>query len=50
LRLRYADPPAERVLEAGDAGLCLPRQVHSVEPLGAVKMRVDFYDTDPDAG
>ena len=47
LRLRYAEPPAERILERGDAGLCLPEQVHSVEPLGAMRMRVDFYDTDP---
>ena len=47
LRLRYAEPPSERLLEAGASALCLPQQVHSVEPLGAMKMQVDFYDGDP---
>lgn len=47
LRLRYAEPPAERILKPGDAGLCQPQQVHSVKPLGPMRMRVDFYDRDP---
>jgi len=48
LRLRYAEPPAERVLGAGEHGVCQPEQVHSVEPIGAVRMRVDFYDHAPE--
>ncbi len=48
LRLTYLDPPSEIVLDPGTSGLVLPRQHHFVEPLGAVRMRVDFYDQLPD--
>lgn len=47
MRLDYADPPSTRLLEAGEAGLCAPQRVHSVAPLGPMRMRVDFYDRDP---
>jgi hypothetical protein len=36
------------VLEEGGSGLLLPQQDHFVEPLGPMKMRVDFYDAPPD--
>jgi tellurite resistance-related uncharacterized protein len=44
-RLRYQvlDPPSEVILEPGHPGLVLPDQPHRVEPLGRVRMRVEFY-------
>ena len=47
LRLVYLDPPSETILDPDTPGLVLPQQPHLVEPLGAVKMRVDFYDRPP---
>ncbi len=48
LRLIYDDGTQERLLEPGVAGLLLPEQVHRVEPLGPVRMRVEFYDVPPE--
>lgn len=48
LKLTWLDPPSDVVLEEGGSGLLLPQQDHFVEPLGPMKMRVDFYDTLPD--
>jgi tellurite resistance-related uncharacterized protein len=48
VKLTYLDPPAERILETGMTGLLLPQQDHFVEPLGPMKMRVDFYDSPPE--
>jgi len=42
LKLTWLDPPSEVVLERGASGLLLPQQDHFVEPLGFVKMQVDF--------
>ena len=49
-RLRYQvlDPSSEVILEPGRPGLILPEQPHLVEPLGAVRMQVEFYDHLPD--
>ncbi|MHA6692722.1 DUF1971 domain-containing protein [Devosia sp. A449] len=49
-RLRYQvlDPPSEQVLEPGLPGLVLPDQPHRVEPLGQMRMQVEFYDQMPD--
>ena len=54
-RLRYCvlDPVSETVtsetiLEPGRPGLVLPDRPHRVEPLGAVRMQVEFYDKLPD--
>ena len=47
LRLEYADGSAERLLGPGEAGLILPEQKHRVEPLGPMRMRVEFYDSHP---
>lgn len=47
LKLTWLDPPSDMVLEQGSSGLLLPQQDHFVEPLGPMKMRVDFYDTPP---
>jgi tellurite resistance-related uncharacterized protein len=54
-RLRYCvlDPASEAItsetiLEPGRPGLVLPDQLHRVEPLGAMRMQVQFYDKSPD--
>lgn len=47
LRLAYGDGTAERILSPEAPGLVLPEQVHLVEPLGAMRMQVEFYDTPP---
>lgn len=47
LRLTYLDPPSEIVVEQGGSGLLRPQQDHFVEPLGPIRMRVDFYDAPP---
>ncbi|WP_372785338.1 DUF1971 domain-containing protein [Phenylobacterium sp.] len=49
-RLRYEvlDPVSETILEPGHPGLVLPDVPHRVEPLGAVRMQVEFYDQKPD--
>lgn len=47
--LRYVVPGSGKTqtLAAGDQVTILPEQLHHVEPLGAVEMRVDFYDRPP---
>lgn len=49
-RLRYEvlDPVSETILEPGHPGVVLPGVPHRVEPLGAMRMRVEFYDQAPD--
>jgi tellurite resistance-related uncharacterized protein len=49
-RLRYEvlDPVSETILEPGHPGLVLPDVPHRVEPLGAMRMQVEFYDQKPD--
>ena len=44
---RVLDPISETVLDLDHPGFVLPDQPHSVEPLGAVQMQVEFYDRDP---
>jgi len=39
---------SETILEPGRPGLVLPDQPHRVEPLGAMRMQVEFYDKLPD--
>ena len=48
-RLRYQvlDPVSEMVLEPGVPGLVLPDQPHRVEPLGQMRMQVEFYHQMP---
>jgi tellurite resistance-related uncharacterized protein len=48
LRYRVLDPASEMVLMPGRPGLVLPDQLHRVEPLGPVRMQVEFYDQRPD--
>jgi tellurite resistance-related uncharacterized protein len=49
-RLRYhvLEPNSEVILEPGHPGLLLPDQPHLVEPLGPMRMQVEFYDRLPD--
>ncbi|MGV8855022.1 MAG: DUF1971 domain-containing protein [Devosia sp.] len=48
-RLRYCvlDPLSQLVLEPGVPGLVLPEQPHRVEPLGPMRMQVEFYNQMP---
>ena len=47
LKLTYLDPASEVILTPERPGLVLPEQPHFVEPLGAMRMQVDFYDQQP---
>lgn len=49
-RLRYQvlDPVSEVILERGRPGLVRPDQPHRVEPVGAMRMQVEFYREMPD--
>lgn len=47
VRYRVLDPISETILDRDRPGLVLPDQPHFVEPLGAMRMQVDFYDCDP---
>lgn len=49
LKLRYLEPASEIILEPGRPGLVLPEQPHEVEPLGPMRMQVDFYKEPPPA-
>ncbi len=49
LKLRYLEPVSELILEPGRPGLVLPEQPHEVEPLGQMRMQVDFYNEPPPA-
>ena len=44
---RVLDPISETILDLHHPGFVLPDLPHSVEPIGAVRMQVEFYDRDP---
>lgn len=47
-RLTYLDEPRREItLDPDTPGLLAPQQPHFVEPLGAMKLRVDFYNEQP---
>ena len=48
LRDQLLDPASEAILEPGRPGRILPEQPHFVEPLGTVRMQVEFHDHLPD--
>ena len=50
LRLAFLEPPSETVVVPGRPGLILPDRPHLVEPLGPMRMQVDFYDEPPPVG
>jgi tellurite resistance-related uncharacterized protein len=47
LRLEYGDGSPERILSPGVPGLLKPGQPHLVEPLGCMRMQVEFYEAEP---
>ncbi len=47
-RLTLLDPPSKTVLDPRNPGLIQPEQPHFVTPLGAMKLRIDFYVRPPD--
>ncbi len=47
LKLTYLDPSSHLIVSAGGYAPVLPDQLHFVEPIGKMKMQVDFYDRDP---
>ena len=46
VELHFADGRLEH-LNPGRPGLLRPCEVHFVEPVGNIKMKVDFYDREP---
>jgi hypothetical protein len=48
VRYKVLEPESEAILEPGHPGLVLPDQPHLVEPLGPMRMQVEFYDHHPD--
>jgi hypothetical protein len=48
VRYEILDPPSEEFLDALHPGLVRPEQPHLVEPLGAMRMQVEFYTEMPD--
>lgn len=47
VRYRVLDPVSETILDPDHPGLVLPDQPHFVEPLGPIRMQVEFYDQLP---
>lgn len=47
LRYQVLDPSSEIILDRDRPGFVLPEQPHLVEPLGAMRMHVEFYNQDP---
>ncbi len=48
LRLYYAQGDAISLLDPDASGLVAPEQPHWVEPLGPMRMQVEFYDRAPE--
>jgi tellurite resistance-related uncharacterized protein len=49
LKLTVVEPRLESILTPECPGVVLPEQTHFVEPLGPMKMQVDFYNEPPDS-
>jgi tellurite resistance-related uncharacterized protein len=47
LRLVFADASPEQLLTPDTPGRIAPEQRHRVEPLGPIRMQVEFYTADP---
>ncbi|MGE0152880.1 MAG: DUF1971 domain-containing protein [Reyranellaceae bacterium] len=47
LLYRVLDPPGERILTPQTQGLVRPEQPHEVEPLGPMRMYVEFHAAEP---
>ena len=49
VKLSFMDPPQTKILSRGSPGLLLPDQPLLVEPIGAMRMQVEFYERLPKA-
>lgn len=47
LRYTVAETSEQRILNEGDCQIISPEELHHVEPLGEMAMRVDFYHERP---
>lgn len=47
LKLSFVDPPELLIVSPGSPGLLLPDLPHFVEPVGTMRMQVEFYDRPP---
>ena len=47
LRLEYGDGSPGRILSPGYPGRLKPEEPHWVEPLGCMRMQVEFYEAEP---
>jgi tellurite resistance-related uncharacterized protein len=47
LRLFFSDG-REELLNPGRPGLISPQETHWVEPVGPMRMQVEFYDSEPE--
>lgn len=48
LRYKMLEPTSEMILEPGHPGLVLPDQPHLIEPLGPMRMQIEFYNQRPE--
>ena len=48
IRYRLLDTESDTILDPGHPGLVLPDQPHLVEPLGPIRMQIEFYDKMPE--
>lgn len=48
VKLSFIDPPNALIVSPGSPGLLLPDQPHFVEPVGTMRMQVEFYDQPPE--
>lgn len=49
LRFRNTEPAEETILEAGTAGVVQPERAHEVEPIGPMRMYVEFHAAEGEA-
>lgn len=47
MRLICLEPPSEAILSSDRPGIVRPEEPHLVEPLGPMRMQVEFYDRPP---
>lgn len=47
LRLTFGDGEPSRILRPEEPGLVEPEQTHWVEPIGPMRMQIDFFDRAP---
>lgn len=48
LKLTFVDPPSVQIVSPAAPGLLLPEQPHLVEPIGKMRMQVEFYNELPE--